>query len=205
VHIVRKEENAGGGAWVSNWTPTDFGTYDNASLQVYSNCDEVELFLNDKSLGAKKKPADDSPRNWEVNFEKGTLRAVGKNNGQQVATEEFKTAGAPAKIILTADQASLGNNWEDVSFITATIVDANGIPCPNEDTKIKFNIDGAGVIEAVDNGNLSSHDIYKATEYPTYHGKSLAIVKAKGATGKATISATAEGLEKSNAVEISIK
>jgi beta-galactosidase len=133
------------------------------------------------------------------------LKAGGKNNGKVVATEELKTAGAPAKIVLTTDQSSLNNNWDDVAFVTATIVDANGIPCPNEDTKIKFNIDGAGVIEALDNGNLSSHDIYKASEYNAYHGKVLAIIKAKGNAGKATITASAEGLGKSNAVEISIK
>ncbi len=54
VHIVRKSENAGAGNWTAHWTPNDFDTYDNAKVQVYSNCDEVELFLNDKSLGLLK-------------------------------------------------------------------------------------------------------------------------------------------------------
>jgi beta-galactosidase len=205
VHIVRREENAGAGSFVANWTPTDFGTYDDARVQVYSNCDEVELLLNGKSLGVKSKPADDSPRNWDVPFDEGSLKAIGKNKGKEVATEELKTAGAPAKIILTTDQSSLTNNFDDVAFVTATIVDANGVPCPNEDTKIKFSIDGAGVIEALDNGNINSHDIYKATEYNAYRGKCLAIIKSKGNTGKATVTASAEGLGKSNAVEISIK
>src|SRR5690606_36500244 len=56
VHIVRKDDNAGVGNWVSNWTPTDFGTYDEASIEIYSNCEEVELFLNNKSMGVKSKP-----------------------------------------------------------------------------------------------------------------------------------------------------
>ncbi len=98
VHIVRKEENAGAGAWINNWTPTDFDTYDDAKVAVYSNCTEVELFLNGKSLGSKTKPADDSPRLWDVTFEKGTIKAVGKIDGKVVASEEFKTAGKPAKV-----------------------------------------------------------------------------------------------------------
>lgn len=204
VHIVRREENAGAGGWVANWTPSDFGTYDDARLQVYSNCDEVELFLNGKSLGVKPKPKDDSPRNWEVPFDKGSLKAIGKNNGKEVVSEELKSAGPPAKIILTTDQSSLTNNFDDVAFVTAKIVDANGITCSNEDTRIKFTIDGAGVIEALDNGNLSSHDMYKATEYAAYHGKCLALIKAKGSDGKITVKASAAGLS-DGSVTIAVK
>jgi beta-galactosidase len=87
VHIVRKQENAGAGPVVADWTPTDFDTYDDARVSVYSNCDEVELFLNGKSLGVKPKPADDSPRDWNVTYEKGTIKAIGKNKGKEVATE----------------------------------------------------------------------------------------------------------------------
>src|SRR5438045_4609599 len=132
---------------------------------MYSNCNEVELFLNNRSLGNKTKHADDSPLTWDVKFEKGTLKAVGKSNGKIVATEEFKTAGAPSKIILTTDQTSIANDWNDVAFVYATVVDANGVTCSNVDNKIKFTIEGTGVIEEVENGNNRSHDIYKESEY----------------------------------------
>jgi beta-galactosidase len=204
VHMVRREENAGAGPWVANWTPTDFGTYDDGRVQVYSNCDEVELFLNGKSLGVKPKPADDSPRNWSIPFDKGSLRAVGKNNGKEVVSEELKSAGPPAAILLTTDQSSVTNSYEDVAFVTATIVDADGLPCPNEDSKIKFTAEGAGVIEALDNGNTSSHDIYKASTYSAYRGKCLAIIKAKGSTGKITVKASGEGL-RDGSVTINLK
>ena len=79
VHIVRKQENGGVGPVVADWTPTDFDTYDDARVSVYSNCDEVELFLNGKSLGTKAKPADDSPR-WigTLPTKKGLSGAIGK-------------------------------------------------------------------------------------------------------------------------------
>jgi len=194
VHIVRKSDNAGAGVWVANWTPADFDTYDNAKVQVYSNCEEVELFLNGKSLGLKTKPADDSPREWEVTFEKGTIKAVGKNKAKEVASEEFKSAGAPAKILLTSSKGKLANNWDDVSFITATIVDTNDIPCPNSDNLIKFNVTGPGKIEAVDNGNIISHEAYQAAERQAYQGKAIAIIKAGKSSGKITVKADSEGL-----------
>ncbi len=195
VHIVRKSDNAGAGIWVADWTPTDFDTYDNAKIQVYSNCEDVELFLNGKSLGTKPKPANDSPREWDdVTFEKGTLKAVGKNKGAAVASEEFKSAGAPAKIVLSVDKNKLANVWDDVVYVTATIVDANGIACPNADKLIKFNISGNAAIAAVDNGNIASHELYQTNERSAYRGTCIALIKAKASNGKVTVKAASAGL-----------
>jgi beta-galactosidase len=198
VHIVRKEDNAGAGAWINNWTPTDFDTYDDAKVAVYSNCNEVELFLNDKSLGSKTKPADDSPRLWDVTFEKGTLKAVGKNKGKVVVTEELKTAGKPAKIVLSVDKTQIKNTWDDVAFVTAKIYDVEGNLCPNADELVKFEITGAGFITAVDNGNVASHELYKATQRHAYRGSCIAFVKANEPNGKITVKVTAAGLEGSS-------
>lgn len=193
VHIVRRQDNAGAGDWINNWTPTDFDTYDDAKVAVYSNCDEVELFLNRVSLGLKAKPSDDSPRLWDVTFEKGTLKAIGRNKGKDSAAEELKTAGPPAIIVLSSDRTAIGHNWDEVAFVTAKVYDANGNLCPNADHLIKFTISGA-TIDAVDNGNTASHESYKATERHAYHGVTMAMVKGKKA-GLAEIKATSEGLE----------
>lgn len=195
VHIVRKSENAGAGNWTADWTPNDFDTYDNAKVQVYSNCDEVELFLNEKSLGSLKKPADDSPREWNVTFEEGTIKAIGKNNGKIAAQEAFTSAGKPSKIILTKSNSTVANNWDDVSFITATIVDDKGITCANADNLIKFSITENGKIIGVDNGNIISHEDYLSPERSAYKGKAIAIIKADKNNGKIEIKASAEGLE----------
>lgn len=194
VHIVRKSDNAGAGTWVANWTPTDFDTYDNAKVQVYSNCDEVELFLNGKSEGVKAKPTNDSPREWDITFEKGTIRAVGRNKGKEVSSEEFKSAGAPAKIVLTASQPKIGHSFDGVSIIKATLVDAQGIPCPNADNLIKFAITGPGMVQAVDNGNILSHEAYQAMERKAFQGNAIAIVKAAAGNGTVTFKASMPGL-----------
>jgi beta-galactosidase len=203
VHIVRRSDNAGTGDWVANWTPVDEGTYDDARTEVYSNCEEVELFLNGKSLGTKTKPADDSPRQWQVTYEKGTLKAVARNRGKEVANEELKTAGSPEKIILKADRPSISKNNDDVTYITASVVDENGITCPNSDKLISFTISESGLISAVDNGDTNSHELYRASERHTFKGKCLAIIRAKSPSGKITITASSPGLI-SGSAEITI-
>jgi beta-galactosidase len=80
----------------SDWTPRNPSPHEE-NVEIYSNCEEVELFLNGKSLGKKPKPADDSPRNWKVNFEPGTIKAVGTNGGKVVANYELRTAGETGK------------------------------------------------------------------------------------------------------------
>ncbi len=194
VHIVRREENAGEGDWVADWTPVDAGTYDDARVQVYSNCDEVELYLNGKSLGSKLKPADDSPRSWEVTFEKGTLRATGKNKGTEAASEELKTAGIPARILLTSDKPKITRNWDEVSYVTARVVDAEGITCPNADKLISFAVSESGLISAVDNGDNNSHEAYQAAERHIFNGQCIAIIKAKTASGKIIVTASSPEL-----------
>ncbi|WP_316798129.1 glycoside hydrolase family 2 TIM barrel-domain containing protein [Pedobacter frigidisoli] len=194
VHIVRKEDNAGAGDWINNWTPTDFDTYDDAKVAVYSNCDEVELFLNDKSLGSKPKPADDSPRLWDVTFEKGSIKAVGKNKGKVVSEETLKTAGPPAKLVLSVDQNKLSTAWDDVAFLKVTIYDEQGNVCPNADNLIKFTVSDSGIIDAVDNGSIISHEPYKAQQRHAYHGVAMANIKARTA-GNIEIKVSAEGLE----------
>ena len=194
VHIVRRDDNAGVGELVANWTPVDFGTYDDARVQVYSNCDDVELFLNGKSLGSKSKPADDSPRLWAVTFEKGSLKAVAKNKGKEVATDELITAGDPAKLILTVDKSKIAKNWDDVVYVTAKVLDAKGIVCPNVDKLISYKISDNGTIVAVDNGDVQSHEAYNTTERHTYHGQTIAIIKAKSTSGKITVTASSPEL-----------
>ena len=92
-----------------------------------------------------------------VTFEPGTIKAVCRNAARSgnscpqrgterepLPTYELKTAGPPAKILLTIDKTRLTNDWNDVVFVTATIVDANGVPVPDADNMITFNARGSG-------------------------------------------------------------
>jgi beta-galactosidase len=194
VHIVRKNDNGGAGTWVNDWTPTDFDTYDDAKVEVYSNADEVELFLNGESLGVKKKPKTDNPRAWDVTFAKGKLRAVGRNGGKEVASEELVTAGPPARVVLASSRPALGANFDDAAFVTARVVDANGVTNPNAASTITFSMAGPGTLAAVDNGDNNSHASYQAHDCVASQGKCLAVVKANAVGGPITLKASVKGL-----------
>ena len=177
-----------------DWTPTNTAPH-NENVEVYSNCKEVELFLNGKSLGAKPINADASPRNWQVPFAPGELKAVARNNGKTVATDLLRTAGKPAKIVLSTDAKKLPPGWDNVAFVRAKIVDAKGIEVPHADDLISFNISGPGVIAAVDSANNSSHEAFQAVERRAFQGKCVAFVKATGSSGKIVLTATTPGLK----------
>ena len=177
----------------ADWTPKNLGPH-KENVEIYSNCDEVELFLNGKSLGSKPKPADDSARNWSVDFEAGTIKAVGKNGGKVVAEDELKTAGKVARIVLTADKLQLANSWDDVVFIKASVVDENGILVPSASDMIEFSANGSGVIAAVDSGDNADHDPFQTTKRRAYNGTVVAYIKANKSGGKITVTAKSGNL-----------
>ncbi len=159
------------------------GTREN--IEVYSNCDDVELLLNDKSLGVQSRPADNaSPRNFQVPFEAGTLKAVGKNDGKVVATHELRTAGKPAKIVLTADRKSLPASWDEVATVRATVVDENGTPVPTASDAITFEATGPAKIVAVDSPDPASHELFQTNERHAFQGQCIAIVRSNSPSGE---------------------
>jgi beta-galactosidase len=202
VHIARLEPALAGTDarrrpgfdLTSDWTPRDPSNHPETTVNVYSNCDEVELTLNGRSLGLKPRPADASPRVWKIPFEPGAIKAIGRNAGQVVATHELRTAGAPAKLVITTDRPKLGAQWDDVAFATVRVVDANGIPCPWADNLVQFKVAGPGAIAAVDNGDRRDHAPYQATERKLYRGECLALIKASADTGDIVVTATTAGL-----------
>jgi beta-galactosidase len=183
----------------ADWTPKDLQPHDE-TVEVYSNCKEVELFLNDKPLGSQSLPADASPRVWKVNFAPGTLKAVASHDGRVVATEELRTAGEPAAIQLTANLKDLTNNWDGAVFVRAAVVDQSGVQVPSANNLIQFKISGPGVIVAVDSADNASHEPFQAGERRAFEGECIAFVKASASSGRMVITASSPGLKSANAV-----
>ncbi|MBN1569631.1 MAG: DUF4982 domain-containing protein [Acidobacteria bacterium] len=188
VYLVR------GQAKLADWTP-DGEVPHEETVEVYSNCEEVELSLNGKTIGSKPRNADDSPRTWKVGWQPGTLKASGRNRGIVVAEHELRTAGKPAKIKLSVDRDKLATTWDDVAFVTATITDQNGIPIPAASDLISFGIAGPGVIAAVDNGDNSSIEPFQASSRRACQGRCYAMIKARSERGAITVTASAPGLD----------
>jgi beta-galactosidase len=212
VHIVRRVNPAqamptdpgftaliGRPTQFADWTPANSGPHEE-TIEAYSNCEDVELFLNGKSLGGKPRNADDSPRVWKIAWEAGALKAIGRNRGVVVTEHELRTAGKPAKVILTVDRQKLTPDWNDVAFVTATITDQNGIQIPGASDLVSFKLFGPGVIAAVDSGDNSSAEPFQASSRRAYQGRCYAMIKARAMQGAINVSASAPGLMESSIV-----
>jgi beta-galactosidase len=178
----------------SDWTPRD-GAPHEETVEVYGNCAEVELLLNGRSLGSRPLPADASPRVWRVPFQPGELVAIGRNNGLAVATHTLRTAGAPAQIVLTADEKQLAAGWDNLAEVRATVTDAEGVPVPGATNLITFAIDGPGVIAAVDSADNASHEPFQSHERRAFQGECFAMVRALPKQGKIQVTAAAAHLK----------
>jgi len=164
------------------------------TVEVYSNCAQVELVLNGQSLGAKPRAADFAPRTWTVPYAPGTLEAVGRNRGEVVARFELRTAGNPDHLELTAHHAQLAPGWDRVDFVTARVVDANGVVVPDADNPVTFAVTGPGAIAAVDSADNASHESFQGSQRRAYQGRCVAIVRATAASGEITVAATSPSL-----------
>ncbi len=160
----------------------------------YNHADEVELFLNGKSLGVKKKTGDDMHVMWRTVYEPGTLKAVSRKDGKVVLTKEIKTAGTPAKILLSADRKNINADGKDLSFVTITVVDKDGIAVPYADNLIQFSINGNGFIAGTDNGSETDLTSFKSLQRKAFNGLCLAVVQSNGKTGNINLTATSAGL-----------
>ena len=132
-------------------------------VTVYSNCDEVELFLNNKTLGKKTMPVN-SHIEWKVNYQPGILLAQGYKSGKEILMDKVVTSGESATITLAPDRKDIQADGEDVSVVTVQIHDAQGVIMPTADNEINFTLNGPGKIIGVGNGDPSSHEADKYFE-----------------------------------------
>jgi beta-galactosidase len=166
----------------------------------YNHADEVELYLNGKSVGIKKKTGDDLHVMWRLKYEPGTLKAVSRKDGKIVLTREIHTTGKPAKIELIADRKNIKADGKDLSFITVKILDKDGNLVPDAANLVNFKINGAAFIASVDNGDPVSHDSFKVDYRKAFNGLALAIVQAKEKAGNITFTATSKGLQSASII-----
>ena len=188
------------------------------TVACYTNCDNVELFLNGKSVGMKgyafprfgmqgrygqqgpqamngARTTSDLHLSWDVPYEPGTLRAVGTKNGQTVATQEISTTGDPAAVELSVDRETIRADRRDVVHVTVKVVDAQGRVHPDADNEIAFEIQGEGRLIGVDNGDMSNMEDYKGKQKKAFHGMCLAIVQSGANAGQIRVTATSPGLK----------
>jgi len=170
----------------------------------YNNADEVELFLNGKSLGKQTKQGDELHVKWRVPFAAGTLKAVSTKNGKVVLKTETKTASDPYRLIIKADRSSINADGKDLSFIEVNIVDKNGVPVPYAKNLVKFSVIGQGFIAGVDSGDPVSMESFKSNQHTALNGKVLCVIQSNGKKGSISLTASADGLQ-STTIQITTK
>lgn len=175
------------------------------AVWVYSNCDEVELFLNDESLGRKSMPARGHVE-WQVNYASGTLLARGYKNGLRAvlaAEDKRETTGAATQIKLVPDRASIIADAQDVSVITVSVLDAQNRVVPIADNEIAFEISGPAKIIGVGNGDPSGHEPDKATQRKVFGGLAQVIVQSQTQPDAIRFTAHSPGLASSTITLVS--
>ena len=172
---------------------------------VHSNCDEVELFLNGKSLG-RKTMKKNSHLEWPVKYTPGTLLARGYKGGKEILTSIEETTGQAAAVQLAPDRSALAADGADVAVITVQVADGQGRMVPTVDNAIAFEITGPGKIIGVGNGDPASHEPDQfigpsaAWRRSLFSGLAQVIVQTTGEAGEIKLTATSAGLTPTAAV-----
>lgn len=175
-----------------DWNPASTEAHEE-NVEVYSNAEEVEIYLNGQSLGRKPTRKDGAALNWKVAWQPGTLKAVAINAGKEVSSDVHRTAGKPAAIQLVPDLTRIGTTWDDVAHVEVRLVDDQGTVVPGASNAVGFSVSGPGSLIAVDSGNVVSTEPFQASERMAYQGRCLAILRAAG-EGKFSLKAEADGL-----------
>lgn len=170
---------------------------DAVEVWVNSNADDVELFLNGKSLGKKDMPRN-GHLNWTVTYEPGTLEAVAYKKGKKL-TKKVETTGPASEVVVTPYKTTMTADGKDVAIVNISVIDREGREVPDADNLIRFELKGNAKIIGVGNGDPSSHEPDKCTDGAwqrmLFNGHCQVIVQAGTAPDFIHFEAKAAGLE----------
>jgi beta-galactosidase len=177
-----------------NWTGHE---REKIQVHVYTRSELVKLELNGKPVGEQAVDGIKSiTATFEAPYETGTLTARCYDNGIETSSETIRTVGKPASIRLSADRSTIKADRNDLSYVMAEILDAEGNVIPDNDkTLVNFEISGNGEIAGVGSGSPTDMSSFQQPSKKSWQGKCLAIIRPKGAPGKIVLNATAEGLK----------
>jgi beta-galactosidase len=162
------------------------------AVWVYSNLDEVELFLNGNSLGSQKVPHLGHVQ-WKVKYAPGAIEARGSKDGKVVLTEKRETTGPSVAIRLTADRTEINADGEDVAVLKVEALDKEGRPVPIADNLLSFKVSGEGALIGVGNGDPNCQESDKEPKRSLFNGLAQAIVQSTKRPGEIRIEAVKEG------------
>ena len=170
----------------------------------YNNADEAELFLNNISMGIRKKKEDEFHVMWRLKYEPGKIKVETRKDHKKILEKVIKTAGQPWQIDMQADRKQINADGKDLSFIIVSILDKNGNLVPNANNEINFSLEGNGYIAGIDNGYQADLDSFKGCKKKVFKGKCVLIIGSEKQPGEINILSESVGL-KSKSIEIKTK
>lgn len=177
----------------------DFNEGQLIDVRVFSNAPKVELFFNGESKGIQTidhAHGTELAGDWQLTYAPGVLKAVAYDEeGQIIATEEQRSFGDAAKIVLKPDKDTLSANGEELLFVEINTLDSEGIFVANSRSRVHVSVTGAGRLVGLDNGDSTDFEQYKGTSRRLFSGRLLAIVAAKTEPGEITMEVTSPRLE----------
>jgi len=166
---------------------------DTVKVHCYTNCDEIELFLNGKSQG-KKKAEPYKKLIWSVIYKPGKLEAKGYKAGKLVTNDIVESTTAPSQVNLNSDVNAIKADGCDVAVIRVAIKDEKGRVVPTANNLVKFTIEGPGKIIGTGNGNPTSYEPDKASQRMAFNGYCLVLVQSEKQSGEIRLKASSETL-----------
>jgi beta-galactosidase len=177
---------------------------DSIKVHCYTNCEEVELFLNGKSQG-RKKAEPYKKLIWALIYQPGKLEAKGYKEGKVITKDIVETTTSPSQIALNSDVNTLKADGCDVAVIRVAIKDAKGRVVPTASNLVKFTIEGPGKIIGTGNGNPTSYEPDKASQRMAFNGYCLVLVQSEKQTGEIRLKAASENIKSAEVVIKSVK
>jgi beta-galactosidase len=165
---------------------------DEIPVWVYSNVEEVELFVNGTSVGSQKVPHLGHVA-WKVKYAPGVIEARGSKGGKVVLTEKRETTGPTVSIRLTADRTTIDADGQDLAILTVEALDSQGRAVPTADNLIRFNVSGEGSLIGVGNGDPNCQETDKGPTRSLFSGLAQVIVQSTKRPGQIFVEAVKEG------------
>ena len=167
---------------------------DTVLVMAFTNCGEVELFVNDKSYGKRTSDSANSCLWWYVPYEAGEVHAEGKAPNERTLAARLKTVAAPVKILLVPDTTTLKADAHDVALVEVSLLDQHDNRALLADNLVHFEVSGEGRIIGIDNGDASSLENYKSPKRKVCSGRCMVVVRTTGRSGTIKLTAKSEGL-----------
>lgn len=165
-------------------------------MDVYSSADEVELFLNGKSLGRKQAgKAAGFTTSYEMTYEPGELVAVSYVNGAETGRFVLQTAENEVELQTVCEGQELKANGSDLAFVTVKLTDKNGVENIFAQKEVTVSVEGAGVLQGFGNADPRAIGSYDDTTWKTFDGEVMAVIRSTEEAGEIRVTFTAEGCE----------